>query len=586
MLAQTSSVGIVKVEMAAQTPWAVSCEVSSEGPGLEVLELKLEAPSPLPPPQLELSFAIPQKGVHFRWSPDGRNGLPMRHESADFRINSWLPACELFDVEGMNTLSFALSETVRTVAICCGADIVGGDCVISSSIKLFKEPEEPLSSYRLLLRFDRREISFADAVSSIVDWHAGIPGLAPMKAPAAAFEPFYSSWYSYFGNPDSKAMEEECALSKDYGLGSLLVDDGWHTDQKTDTYGAAGDWAASPLKFPGMREHVKRVHALGMKYLPWIGTPIAGEKSRAAKLFKGKTLRTRGDFSILDPRFPEVRESLAARLEEAMRAWDLDGFKLDYIEWFSIEGEDPALKDGYAGRDFKSVPLAVDELLSSIAKRLQAIKPDVMIEFRQAYMGPSARKYANIIRVGDCPANIRSNRVGTINLRLSSAGTAVHSDMLTWSLSDTPESAALQLLSSLFAVPQISMRLSKLPEGHRRMLRFWLSFMAEHRETLQRGRFVPLHPEMDYPVAFAETAKERIVVVYCEGMLADLDGAPGKACYLANATGKGSLPLLLKCKPLSYEVYNALGERLPSQAPEPGLSMASVPPSGLLVARF
>ena len=53
-----------------------------------------------------------------------------------------------------------------------------------------------------------------------------------------------------------------------------------------------------------------------------------------------------------------------------------------------------------------------------------------MIEFRQSYIGPAIRKYGNIFRAGDCPADILSNRIHTIDLRLTSGSTAVHSDML------------------------------------------------------------------------------------------------------------------------------------------------------------
>ena len=90
-----------------------------------------------------------------------------------------------------------------------------------------------------------------------------------------------------------------------------------------------------------------------------------------------------------------------------------------------------------AGRDIKSLPLAVNRLLSDVMERLKAIKPEILIEFRQSYIGPAIRKYGNIFRAADCPADILTNRVRTVDLRLFSGNTAVHSDMLEWNMNET-----------------------------------------------------------------------------------------------------------------------------------------------------
>ena len=193
-----------------------------------------------------------------------------------------------------------------------------------------------------------------------------------------------------------------------------------------------------------------------------------------------------------------------------MKEWDIDGFKLDFIDSFRIDGEDPALKDNYAGRDVKSVPRAVDILLSETMRRLRALKPDILIEFRQSYIGPAVRKYGNMFRAGDCPADVLANRVRTIDLRLTSGKTAVHSDMLEWNSGDTPEHAALQLLHVLFSVPQISVRLNDIPEEHRRMLHFWLDFCVRHRDVLLKGYLKPFHPELNYPIVSAENGEENV----------------------------------------------------------------------------
>ena len=581
------SLGEVVVTLGADSEWRMSTSLSSPLTGIELLEFKLQSASPSLPPRIKIEFSISQSSICSRWTPNGRAELPMWHETSEFKINSWLPAVSLFDVKGENRLTFAISEAVRTVLIASGAHVEKGDCIIRSTIEIPPEPGDLTSLVNFSMRIDSREIPFYEAIQSTATWFEEYHNFLPATVPESAYAPFYSTWYSYWSEVSDIELEEECALAKEYGMQGILVDDGWHTDKNKNTYAVAGDWEPSIHKFPDMAQHVSRVHALGMKYLPWIGTPIAGEESRIAKRFSGKFLYSRSDFSILDPRFPDVRAYLVKQLEAFLHDCDLDGFKLDYIEWFSLDGrDDPAVVDGYSDRDFHSIPLAVDALLESLSKRLRAIKPDVLIEFRQAYIGPSARKYANILRVGDCPANIKANRCGIANLRLTSGHTAVHSDMITWSLRDTPESAALQLLNVLFGVPQISMRLSDLPDGHRRMLRFWLGFMKSHRRTLLQSKFGAPHPEMCYPLLFSESETEQITAVYLSEILVQIEGENGKIYYIVNATGKNCIPLQLRKTPRQAEYFDVYGERLASPTVGLGLSQLEIPLSGMLRIQF
>ena len=115
-----------------------------------------------------------------------------------------------------------------------------------------------------------------------------------------------------------------------------------------------------------------------------------------------------------------------------------------------------------------------------------------------------------MLRVGDCPGSGLINRVGIADLRLFSGSTAVHSDMVIWSQTDSVESAASQLISILFGVPQISVRHDQLSEEHREMLKNWLDFWLRYREVLLHGDFRPLFPQNNYPLVEGE--KDGVVV--------------------------------------------------------------------------
>lgn len=126
----------------------------------------------------------------------------------------------------------------------------------------------------------------------------------------------------------------------------------------------------------------------------------------------------------------------------------LDGLKLDFIDSFTLT---PKSVESDSRRDIVSLEDAVDTLMSGIMTRLRAIKPDIMIEFRQTYVGPlQYAEHGNMLRVGDCPADPLKNRSDIVNLRLTSGKTPCHSDMLMWNVDSHVEIAALQICSVLY----------------------------------------------------------------------------------------------------------------------------------------
>ncbi|MBQ7930716.1 MAG: alpha-galactosidase, partial [Clostridia bacterium] len=187
-----------------------------------------------------------------------------------------------------------------------------------------------------------------------------------------------------------------------------------------------------------------RLHAMEMKCILWYSVPFVGIYAKNFERFKNRYLRayrSDGSVMVLDPRFADVREWLVETYVTALREWDLDGFKLDFIDSFSL-AEDSSTD--YDAMDCPSLEAAVEKLLDEIMTALKAVKPDVMIEFRQSYIGPVMQKYGNILRVGDCAGAALVNRVSSIDLRLLAGDptlhetTAIHSDMLMWDYDASP----------------------------------------------------------------------------------------------------------------------------------------------------
>ncbi len=564
--------------------WSVAVDAKTIETGVEEWRFSFAADKPTDPPKTTIECTFPLKDTVGRWTTGAglRKHLPVNWAGGfSSALYSQAPVLAYFSDSNENRGVIACSEAFRRVTFNMGViEETAQSCFAAT---LFSEPEAPISSYEVSFRLDFRPVFYADALRAAFAWYGTMPACKPAAVPAAAFDPLYSFWYSYHQDVTAPSVEKECAAAVPYGMKTAIVDDGWQTDDTNRGYSYCGDWQVSTNRFPDFAAHVKKVHELGMKYMIWYGVPMIGFKSRNHDRFKGKYLWSDSgrwsDFSCLDPRFPEVREFLCGVYEKAMRDWDLDGLKLDFIDAFGFNGPDPAVAEDYAGRDIKSLSEAIDRLMKDVHARLTAVKPEALIEFRQCYIGPGIRQYGNMLRATDCPGDLQANRCRIANLRLTSGETAVHADMLEWNVAETAENAARFVLSSVFGVIQYSVMLRELPADHKRMIAHWLDFTRRHRETLLKGAFRPHHYEAFYPVIEAESAAERIVAVYNDAAIAD-GGKVDRPIYILNATGSRRMAVLLSGGPATGEIFDTFGVRRGVVALRAGLQEVAVPVSG------
>jgi alpha-galactosidase len=475
-------------------------------------ELYSKSAAVLPP--LALEWRLPIADIHVCWrtSFSGRGFIPDWGHDFESKGTSQAPVNSLFNYAGQNRLTFAWSDVIQPVSF--GAKVVEEEAVFVCSVKLFKAMKYELKEYRASLLVDLRDIPYYESLKTVSEWWETMPGLAPTEVPEHARLPMYSTWYSFHQGLDPENIERQCALAKELGCEAVIVDDGWQTDDVQRGYAHCGDWKVAKTKIPDMAEHVRHVHDLGMKYILWYSVPYVGIHSEAAKKFADKSLHynERQEAYILDPRFPEVREYLVSTYERAALEFGLDGFKLDFVDAFTFSGEDPGIDT--EGRDCDSVEEAVDTLLGDVLTRLKKINPEILLEFRQSYIGPAMRKYGNMFRAADVPNDSLTNRMHVLDIRLLCGNSAAHSDMLMWHPKDPVESAAMQIVNVLFSVPQISVLIDTLPPEHLEMLRFYLAFWRDNRDVLLDGTFMPLHPENSFPMVLAETANKLITVFY------------------------------------------------------------------------
>lgn len=573
-----------KVEVACEKPESWTFEISSveKTAGVDVVKIILKSEKEAMPPCFEVRWSVPQRDVHHLWSGESTHyGIPWR-EPHYSESTSWMPIYSFLDASDRNRYTFACSESCRRVDF--RAPISETDMTFACSFRFFTADDAPLRRYEVMIRLDARDRLYSESIADAADWMCRAGGEA-LVSPEAAFEPVYSTWYDFHQDISSEMVERECRIAADLGMRTVIVDDGWQIDlplggRQWGGYRRCGDWKPG-RNFPDMRGMVERIHALGMRCMLWYSVPFVGEDSANFGRFEGKYLPVKcAGGHVLDPRFLEVREFIARTYENAIRDWDLDGLKLDFIGRFALKDgvEDPALKEGFAGRDIKSIPVAVEVLFSDVLKRLRAIKPDILIEFRQPYVGPSIRRFGNMLRANDCPCSMVENRTRTARIRLAAGKTAVHSDMLEWRIDETPESAARCILNALFSVVQYSMHLDRMPSEHMRMVRNWIEFSRVHRKALLLGEFRAHYPANDYPLLEGESESERIFGVYQPGLVVDV-GSADRTVFILNGTTSNAIAVRFS-RIASVGLYNVFGEKVSVVSAPVGVCDIPVPLSG------
>ena len=563
--------------------WQISCTRGGDK-DIEYIFLTMENEKEALLPEITLNFRFPMRDITCRWQADGffdKNLPPDWNSRFESELAVGAPVLGYCGQNGENRLICAVSDALRKIVWTGG--VCEYDFNINSELKLFTSPEAPATSYSTVLRFDSRKISFCDALADNFKWFEGF--YPPVPVPEAGLEAWYSTWYSYHKELKDSEIEAECAAARKLGMGGVIVDDGWQTDKHDGIYDYTGDWQVAPGRIAEMKKHVDAVHKCGLKYMLWYSVPFIGYKSVNFERFKGKYLYhdERQGAAVLDPRFPEVREFLASLYERAQKEWGIDGFKLDFIDSFSVKDCDPAAAEGYAGRDILTLPDAVDALLGEIVARLRANDPDVLIEFRQNYIGPAVTKYGNMLRAADCPGDRQANRVRIADLRLTSGKAAVHADMLEWNVATSAEEAAGSVISAIFGTVQYSMMLSDLPEDHLKMIAHWVRFAEEHCEALQKGAFSGFSPEAGYPILCGESEKKRIIGLYGNDRVVRI-GDMEKITFVLNGSGVPSVCVELPEK-ARFEVRDTFGATVCSGEAGAGISRMSVPLGGYAIFR-
>ncbi len=532
--------------------------IKKEQDSVYLLTIRLQSETEQQIPGFTVKWNLPSQNIYTIWDNKFNSGRSNYNLKNNSRIGGALALLSYIDKRNYNRFTFGISDNTNTIKI--ENKLKEEDANFYISLGFFNDnpPKRLTKAYTVTIRFDLRSIRYERSLNDMAKWWQSF--YPPAHTPKAAIVPLYSTWYNFHHHLTEKEILKECNIAKELGMDAIIIDAGWMTLNDETDFSTVGDYKPKRLKH--IKKLVAEIHALEMKVMLWYATSMAGIDSEAAHKFKGKFIRKDKKRFIYDPRYPEVREHLIVLLENALKEWDIDGVKLDFMSKMYPDPDTPV--DKAEGRDYASIDQATDRWFKDIYNRLRKINPEVLIEFRQPHINPVTQQYGNMFRAIDNFNMEIANRIYISKIRLTSPGLATHSDMLKWHTSDSTDDAALQVLNGIFSVPQISIKLDSISKGHRTMIGFWMKYWSTNKNILMHENFRADHPGENYTALHGFDHKKQITALYTDQVVQPKSNTVNEI-DLINATSNTTLyfdPLDNFSKEITIETYSSEGKPL------------------------
>jgi alpha-galactosidase len=218
---------------------------------------------------------------------------------------------------------------------------------------------------------------------------------------------------------------------------------------------------------------------MGLKYMLWIAPPIIGEKSSMNEVLLPSDLdkeRIDGSHRLL-PYRKEALELMANKFSYLIKEYDIDGLKIDYLDFFRPDTKEPK---GRLMRAFAKL----------ISEKIRNVKEDALIEYRQFYTVPGMLNYATQYRAGDVPYDWMDNFNRLAQMRITLGDNLpLHADPAFWRCDETIENVGRHMIAALAGVPMISIDFNQIPKAHIKVIANYLNLYREFLTVFQKGHW-------------------------------------------------------------------------------------------------
>lgn len=502
-----------------------------------------------------MSFAVPIIDMHGFWHPDRRWPSAKLEWTIDFiaAANRFWPVLSFFNLHGENRGTFSVSDLIDDCRINAKMNQTGCCYDVTISVAV---PEDRELDFTLWLDFEAGK--WQDALRRAIE-HSERPPRPDY--PAAAWLPVFCTWYAVHACVTQKWVENTAKCAAELGFGNFIVDDGWCFDEMRRStpdntfrwYESIGDWEVSTRKFPDFRAHLKRVKAMGLNYILWVTPFLIGIRSRVSAQLgpDGVQPAVQSGCQVFNPDSEAGCEIMKEKLVRLVREYDIAGLKIDFIDKPSPSLEHPC------GRKIMN-------FIRGLTDEMRTVRPDILIEFREAYSQQAMRGCATQFRAADVPLDWMDNfrRLAKMHMELGD-GVPIHADPAYWHPDELPENISRHMIAALSGVPMLSMDLGSIGEVPRAIVRHWLVFYRKHLETFRIGHWSSKYYGENLCYASVSGNSERIVTL--------LDDA-----RLPEVMKPGSVILNLSSAELNIpdsQGFDCMGNPVPGRAPVGGYAV-------------
>jgi alpha-galactosidase len=367
---------------------------------------------------------------------------------------------------------------------------------------------------------------------------------AHMPVPDHAYDPVFCTWTAVHHAVSHEWIMRNAPVAASLGFRTWITDDGWFIEKgQFGNYAEAGDWQPNTTKFPDFEEHVRAVQRLGFRYVLWVAPFMVGKTSDATSQFAHLLIpgQEREQFDNLSPLCSETGTIIGNLLTRLVDNYNLDGLKIDFLDSIRLQNlHTNSSNEQTLGHGIKTT-------LQQAVDAIRATKPDFLIEFRNSYANLASRSYANIYRSSDVPINFKLNHWQAVMLRLLAPDRAIHLDPALWHPDDTDENVAVHLINCIVSVPMISIELAQYPESHLQLIRHWIGFYNDHRQTIIHGEFKPVLRLGHIPLIYFRGESELIIGLY-DDIDVNVESFP-RTTWILNASTRDYIDLsCLRCQ--------------------------------------
>lgn len=424
---------------------------------------------------------------------------PQIDVALEIRPNAGIPFLMACDHYGRNRLAFGPADQTGTYRLSGRRD---AEEYVVSAVRTEYEADRWFSSTELTDRFfiSTEPAFWFDAARSYADFVDASSGYHPRPIPAAAQQPWYSTWYAFGEDINEQIVWDNAKIASRLGIGNFVIFIGWSTCRDWfSSENAWGDYVPCGPRFADLPSLVRRMQQeFGLAVHVWTAPTWIGAGSQSFEKMKDHRSKwpAGGYDRNLDPRSPAARDHIRDRFAAMARTLGADGYYVDFLDTVYNRNDAEHAKE----------PLlfgaGLDLFLQACYEGFAAEHAAPAAQVRRPFANLLSKHHASIFTTTYTDHRWDRNRMLAVSHRPFSKGVAYTCDPLVWTREEFEDRDFVgKTLSAVMmcGAPGISIDLTQLPEDRLGQLQRWFAFYAMHRETINNGEFRPFGEEYQYP---------------------------------------------------------------------------------------